>query len=396
MIARQALDIFKAIEIISQYTKPAFKEFVTLKDAMGRYSAESIYSPFDYPTWRRSRMDGYACNANVSDFSKPFKVCGDISAADTFSNTLNANECIRIATGAKVPDCVDMVVKVEDSNEVSDEEVFLNKYDDEITNIDPIGADIKAGELIVCSECKVDHRHIEKLATLRVNSIYVKGLPRVGILSTGSEITEQFASGSRVVNSNYYALSSLLSVFKIPHSSLGICEDEKEQLKQTIMSGVDNFDVFISCGGTALSRYDLMDTVIRELGGTILIDGLCSSPGKTFRFGLVKNKPFFILPGTPEAAMMCAELFLISWIRSNFDKEFVLVKTKINFDVRKRKGFYRLESCLTTIVNGEFQSYKRQSEQMSTNTFKSIVIIPPDVENAVKGNYYDTYLLYYA
>ncbi len=395
MNTSEILDIYKAIDVICEWTKPSFKEFVTLMDAMGRYSADDIFSPANYPEWKRSRMDGYACNASISDFSKPFKICGDISAAETFTTQLNANECIRIATGAKIPEFVDTVIKVEDSNELIDSNmVYLNDYNDN-SFIDPIGADISIGELLVGANNIVDHRHIERLATLRINSIYVKGLPRVGILSTGSEITELFTTGTHVVNSNYYALSSLLSRYGVPHASLGICEDEKEQLKQTILSGVDNFDAFISCGGTALSRYDLMDTVIRELGGTILIDGLSSSPGKTFRFGIINNKPFFILPGTPAAAITCAELFVISWLNSNFNKKFDVVKTKANFDINKRKGFYRLETCYTAIIGDEMQSFKRTQKVPSTNCFRSIMVIPPDVENVESGNAFDTYLLYY-
>lgn len=387
-------DIYKALEIISSYSKSQTKVLVALNDAIGRYSFSDIYAPANYPAWRRSRMDGYACNSRLSDFSKPFSIVGDLSAADTYIDDLKANECVRIATGAKVPDSADVVIRLEDSNEVNDI-LYLNNYNDGNDYIEKIASKIKEGNLLIKAGQKIDYRHIEILATLRINNIYVNYMPKVGILSTGAEITDRFNCENSIINSNFYGLSSLLDTYDIPYNNLGICDDNIDNLEATINDAIDNFDVIISFGGTAYSRYDLMKQVIKNIGGNIIIDGLKSNPAKTFRFGIVKDKPIFIFPGTPEAAIICAELFLLNWILSSFGKNHNKVISKIKFNVSKRIGFYKIIPTLTTIEDGILCSYDRDSVGEISNAFRSLIIIDDNIKNVSEGNFIETILIYY-
>lgn len=385
-------DIMQAIEVIGSYSPPSFRELVTLQDAVGRRSYDDIYAPADYPLWRRSRMDGFACRSS-SDFDKYFHVIGDISAADKFDKPVGDNECIRIATGAYIPDGADLVVKLEDSNE-TESGVFLHKYPDSVHNIEEKGASITEKQLLVPENGKIDHRHIETLATLRINSVYVKGMRRIGILSTGSEITSHFSKDEMTINSNYYSLSSLLKVYGVPCASLGVCPDDKEKLKDFISSGMSSFDALISFGGTAFSRYDLMKEVLRELGGEVVIDGLNSSPGKTFRFGIVDNKPFFIFPGTPQAATICGEFFLISWLRAAARIENPFAESVITFDVNKKAGFYKLIPCFSKIEKMSLVSYDRQLMDTTDLCLRTVVVIPPEAENVKKGSLVKTFIVY--
>lgn len=385
-------DIMKAIEVIGSYSPPSFRELVTLQDAVGRYCYDAIYSPSDYPPGRRSRMDGFACSS-ASNFDKIFTVCGDISAADTFEKIIGINECIRIATGARIPDGADLVVKLEDSNE-STGGVFLHKYPDTIHNVEEKGALIKKKQLLIPENGKIDHRHVETLATLRINSVYVKGMRRIGILSTGSEITSRFSKDEMTINSNYYSLSSLLKVYGVPCASLGVCPDDKERLKDLISSGMSSFDALISFGGTAFSRYDLMKDVLRELGGHVVVDGLNSSPGKTFRFGLINKKPFFIFPGTPQAATICGEFFLTSWLRAAARIEEPFAESVIAFDVRKKAGFYKLIPCFSRIEKTLLVSYERQLLEDFNLCMRTVVVIPPEIEKVEKGSIVKTFIVY--
>ncbi len=394
MVKRDIVDIFEALEIVSGYSRRSFSELVALKDAVGRYASGDIYSPSDYPLWRRSRMDGFACNSGVSDFDRPFTVCGDISAADVYEEELGPNECIRIATGARVPESADAVIRLEDSN-MNAGILYLNKFAGGSDYIEKAGSAVKSNQLLIKEGSKIDHRHIETLATLRINNVYVKGAPRIGILSTGSEITDQFYSKDYILNSNYYALSSLLNIYGVPHSSLGVCADDRDMLESTIASGIDNFDAMISFGGTAFSRYDLMETVIKNLGGDIIIDGLNSSPGKTFRFGMVSGKPFFVLPGTPQAAMVCSELFLTAWLSAGLGRKMEPVESEAAFPVRKRAGFYKLSTCFTKVENGRLISYERESTPDTAGAFRSVLAIPCGLTEAERGGVYKTFINYY-
>lgn len=392
MTVYEMADTFEAIKIICSHARKSFRELVTIQDAVGRYSYDDVRVPFDYPPYRKSRMDGFACGAG-SDFSKEFSIVADISAADKFDRKLSAGECVRIATGAKVPEGANIIIKLEDSNETSTG-VFLHRYPDAVYNIEEPGSLLKSGDVLISENAQIDHRHIEALATLRINTVYVKNLSRIGILSTGSEITSRFSKDELTINSNYYALSSLLKVFGVPHASLGVCPDDKEKLCDLISSGIDGFDAFISFGGTAFSRYDLMKEVLRSLGGEVIIDGLNASPGKTFRFGIVRDKPFFIFPGTPQAATLCGELFLVSWLRAVAKSQNEFCESELGFDITKKVGFYKLVPCFSKIEKAKLVSYERVDALDMPCSFRSIVIVPPEIANLKAGSLVKTFIVY--
>lgn len=392
MTVYEMADTFEAIKIICSHARKSFRELVTIQDAVERYSCDNIRVPFDYPLWRRSRMDGFACGSG-SDFSKEFSIVADISAADKFDKKLLLGECVRIATGSKVPEGADIIIKLEDSNETPTG-VFLHRYPDAVYNIEESGSLLKAGEVLISENTQIDHRHIEALATLRINTVYVKNLSRIGILSTGSEITSRFSKDEMTINSNYYALSSLLRVFGVPYASLGVCPDDKGKLMELISSGIDGFDAFISFGGTAFSRYDLMKEVLRSLGGEVIIDGLNASPGKTFRFGIIRDKPFFIFPGTPQAATLCGELFLVSWLRASVKTKNEFFESELGFDINKKVGFYKLVPCFSKIENAKLVSYERVDASDTSYCFRSVVLVPPEIANLKAGNLVKTFIVY--
>lgn len=384
-------DPAEVAEIIASYAKPAFRELVTIGKSLGRYSFYDMAAPFDYPSYDRSRMDGFACRRD-SDFKKKFIVKGDISAADRFGECLAINECVRIATGAKIPETADTVIKLEDSNEVPGG-VFLHIYSDAEHNIEKTGSAIKAGDIIIPENAKIDHRHIETLASFRINTLYVRGMRRVGILSTGSEITSRFSQDDMTINSNYYALSSLLKTFGVPHANLGVCPDDKERLKTLISEGIDNFDAFVTFGGTAFSRYDLMREALEGIGGEIIVDGLSASPGKTFRFGTANGKPFFVFPGTPQAAVLCGEVFLVSWLRAGVKEGSGFTESEISFNVNKKAGFSKLIPCFSKAEGGKFVSYGRSETVSCSMAMRTVVFIPPESESVKAGDMVKTFLV---
>jgi|Wag4MinimDraft_13_1082653.scaffolds.fasta_scaffold00034_19 molybdopterin molybdotransferase len=390
-------DLWLAQNLIMAKVPASLSETISVEQAMGRILAKDIYSPVDLPHFNRSKMDGYCINSEISDYSKPFTVVGEISAADTHDKHLNANEAIKVSTGSPVPEYSTSVVPVENSSKVENK-IFLQKQRKDF--IDHKGSKVKKHSKIFSKQHTLDHRDLELLASLRVNHIDVYMQPKIGVISTGGEITNLFHSNDFIVNSNFYMLTSLLDKFYIPHNYLGIIPDDKQKIKESLHIASQKYDIITTFGGTGFSRFDLLTSAIEELGGSILINGINASPGKTFKFAMLSGKPVFIFPGTPESATSCAEFFLIPFIKKIFDnnaQKFYFQKTTVRFSLKKKKGFYKIVPGYTFIEMDKIISVDRYSEYFSGTfpAFRSLTIIDKNTESLNKGDICDSLLSYY-
>ena len=113
------LSLDEAINKIKSSFQKISNEDIFLKDALGRCLAKPVISEIDNPKYDVSSMDGYA--VNYKDFIKlkdgkikKFKIVGESSAGVPYSKKINAQETVRIYTGAKLPSGSNTVIIQED------------------------------------------------------------------------------------------------------------------------------------------------------------------------------------------------------------------------------------------------------------------------------------------
>ena len=99
-------------------------------------------------------------------------------------------------------------------------------------------------------------------------------------------------------------MESALAIPTLVHcvDSHKLVENEFERLLET-------HDAIISTGGTAISKGDVVVDVTENIG-EVLIHGVALRPGKPFGFGIIHEKPVFMLSGYPVAAMVQADVFV--------------------------------------------------------------------------------------
>src|SRR5213592_924110 len=94
---------------------------VGLLDALGAVLAEDVVADRDVPPFRNSAMDGYAVRgADVADVPVTLRVTGEIAAGAAPRGGVGPGEAMRIMTGAPMPDGADTVVRVEDTDNRTD------------------------------------------------------------------------------------------------------------------------------------------------------------------------------------------------------------------------------------------------------------------------------------
>jgi len=122
------LSVSQALERITQ-TVPTIAgyEQVNLYQALSRILAEDIQSPMRVPSYTNSAMDGYAINSpdlNVEGVQS-LKLVGSVFAGHPFEQTIQQGQCVRIMTGAMLPQGVDTVI-MQEHVELDGEQVKFN------------------------------------------------------------------------------------------------------------------------------------------------------------------------------------------------------------------------------------------------------------------------------
>ncbi|WP_159652709.1 molybdopterin molybdotransferase MoeA [Vibrio atypicus] len=276
-----------------------------LADAIGYVLAEDILSPIFVPPFDNSAMDGYAVRLTDLNANNVMPLAGKSFAGQPFDGEWPAGYCVRIMTGAKIPDGCDAVIMQENTEE-SDAGIVINQTDVKPqNNIRPTGDDIKQGDVVLPKGARLTARDIPMIATLGISHVTVVRKPRVAFFSTGDELKplgETLAEG-QIYDSNRYGIKPLIENFGCEPIDLGIIPDCPDQLKATFEQAQTLADVVVTSGGVSVGEADYTKDILEELG-QIGFWKLAIKPGKPFAFGKLSTAWFCGLPGNPVSAVM--------------------------------------------------------------------------------------------
>ena len=104
--------------LIDEVTATSDQESVSLKAALGRVAAADIAASIDIPHFDNSAMDGYAVLHDDPAFNSDnprLAVIGESFAGRPYAGNVSAGQCVRIFTGARIPEGATAVVMQEDA-----------------------------------------------------------------------------------------------------------------------------------------------------------------------------------------------------------------------------------------------------------------------------------------
>ncbi|MBY7968060.1 molybdopterin molybdotransferase MoeA [Vibrio fluvialis] len=276
-----------------------------LADALGFVLAEDILSPINVPPFDNSAMDGYAVRRAELATATPLPVAGKSFAGQPFDDEWPAMSCVRIMTGAKIPDGCDAVIMQEQAT-VSEQGVTFSPTDVKPNdNIRPTGDDIHQGDVVLSKGARLTPRDIPMIATLGVANVTVYRKPKVAFFSTGDELKPlgQPLDAGQIYDSNRYGIKPLIENFGCEAIDLGIIPDCPETLKATFEKAQRLADVVVTSGGVSVGEADYTKDILEQLG-QIGFWKLAIKPGKPFAFGELENAWFCGLPGNPVSAVL--------------------------------------------------------------------------------------------
>lgn len=295
--------ISEAMEIMrSKISALTEIEMVSLYQSLDRVLAEDVVSPMDIPPHANSAMDGFAFHSQAQFANEPLKLVGTALAGHPYYGSCSTNECVRIMTGAHLPDGLDTVVMQENTEQQGDF-IHIHKWPKSGENIRLMGEDVSKHQKILNKGKRLGPCDLGLLAALGIAEVKVIRKLKVALIATGDELIKPggtLADGE-IFESNTLVLAAMLSRLNMEYKDYGIIKDDMDQLTKAFQEADQWADIVISSGGVSVGTADYTKDVLEKLG-TIGFWKLAIKPGKPFAFGELSNSFFFGLPGNPVSA----------------------------------------------------------------------------------------------
>ena len=325
-------------------------EEVGVLEVVGRVAAEDLASDIDIAPFAHAAMDGFAMRAAQLEGASAeapvqLEVIAEVPAGSFYDGPIEDGQCVRIMTGAPLPDVADAVVKYEIVDVVSGDGrkgsrvAFTSptKVGDQIRQA---GEEAHAGEVIVHAGEVIRSAGVGFLAGCGVTRAKTYRRPTVAIIATGSELVEptEVPTQGKIRNSNSYALAACAADAGAIPTVLPIAADDFEGLRAEVLAATADYDFVVTSGGAANGDYDFIKMVVDD-AGELLMTTVNMRPGKAQTFGIVNGTPVFGLPGNPAAAFLGFEMIVRPALRkmqgySHFER--LRVKARLTADTKKK------------------------------------------------------------
>lgn len=314
------LPVDRAYTTILDLTQPLDpqydRETVPLLAAGGRILAAPVISPLDFPHWDNSAMDGYAvryADVQTATPDRPVQltVVMEIPAGSHPQTPLQAGQAARIFTGAMLPPGADTIV-IQEHTQRQGDTVTIQQAPYPQAFVRHQGSFHRAGAPLLPAGMQLQAAAIAVLAAAQCPQVTVYRRPRVAILSTGDELVtpDRPLQPGQLVDSNQYALATLVQQTGADPLPLGSVPDHPDALRAAIAQAISQADVVLSSGGVSVGDYDYVAQILTELGGTIAINAVAIKPGKPLTVATfptpasARSTLYFGLPGNPVSALV--------------------------------------------------------------------------------------------
>lgn len=311
------ITVERAIELIQTYTNPVGTEQIPATKAHGRVLAADVKSPLDQPPWPRSPLDGYALRSEDTKTAPvKLKVVDTVYAGGWCSKTVGEGACVRLMTGAPIPDGCDCVIRQEDTDE-GDSEVLISKSLERYENYCFAGEDFKAGDTLLPKGTRLTGNAYGVLAAaglLRDDEWLTVYKPvRCAVLCTGDELvpnTVRPLPKGKIYSSNEAVLSARLLELGIELTTVqGEFSDDPQKLAEAIAQAAGEADVILTTGGVSVGAKDILHETLPLLNAERIFWRVKLKPGTPLMFSVFDGKPILSLSGNPFAASATFELF---------------------------------------------------------------------------------------
>ncbi len=276
-------------------------------------------------------MDGYALSAGQG----PWSLVGESRAGAPFTGALRNDQCVRISTGAIVPDGAISVLLQEDAVRV-DDSVSARQAPAPGRHIRPCGFDFRSGDVLFTRGARMTAGRIALALTAGHSQIPVTHKPRVTVIDSGDELTLDPATclPHQVPASNSAMIAAMLAPLGCDVTRIGPVPDNQSALGAAFAQSADA-DVVIISGGASVGDHDLVQPSLLAAGAQVAFWKVAIKPGKPLlvasRQGGRGRQVVLGLPGNPVSSFVTAFLFALPLIKAIQGDPAPFPKTEVAF-----------------------------------------------------------------
>ncbi|HET6604192.1 MAG TPA: gephyrin-like molybdotransferase Glp [Xanthomonadaceae bacterium] len=275
-------------------------EEVTIGHALGRVLASAPLSLVDVPGFANAAMDGFALRlADLAAAPDGLPVQGVRHAGAEGPVALAPGRCLRITTGALLPEGADAVVPLEQA-QMSGDRMRPEATPAAGAHIRYAGEDYRLGQAIAEAGTQVDAPIVAAAAASGIACVHVHRAPRVAVVVTGDELRPAGArlEPGQIHDSNGPLLAALLAGEGIAAMPVLHAADRHEAVASALEQACAGADLVLCCGGASVGERDLLPGLLAE-AGRLHFWRVSMKPGMPVVFAECGAALVLALPGNP-------------------------------------------------------------------------------------------------
>ncbi len=313
MVGSHALINFdEAVALVLEVAKPIGGERVALANAAGRVLAQPVIARVDSPPAAVSAMDGYAVReTDLAELPARLRVIGEAFAGSPAEQAIGPGECLRIFTGAPLPQGGDRVVIQEAVERDGDFAVIAGPLSSG-RHVRSRASDFAAGDALLPAGRRLDPRALVAAAAADMGEVEVHRRPRVTILGTGDELVEPGEAAERpgtIPESVSFGVAALADAHGAEVIARRRLRDDPEALEAAAAAALAASDLVIVTGGASVGERDYAKSMFGS-ALELVFAKVAIKPGKPVWLGRAQDKLVMGLPGNPTSALVTARLLL--------------------------------------------------------------------------------------
>jgi len=359
-----ALPVAKANEVIRSFVRPvAGIEKLAVRAALGRVLAKDIVSPIDVPSHDNSAMDGYALRG--ADLPRTeataFTEIGAAFAGKEFAGKVGPGQCVRLMTGAVMPEGTDTVV-IQEAVTAYGGRITIPPGQEPGQNRRLAGEDLQRGKSALRAGTLLRPAELGLIASLGIGEVSVRRKLKVAFFSTGDELVSvgKKLKAGEVYDSNRYTLWGMLQRLGCEVIDLGVVRDDPKKLEAAFRKAAASADAVVTSGGVSVGEADFTKQMMATLGEVVFWK-IAMRPGRPMAFGRIRARGrsayLFGLPGNPVAVMVTFYHFVrgaLLTLMGRSDTDLPLLRAKAETAMRKKPGRTEYQRGILELKNGEW------------------------------------------
>ncbi|KPF65249.1 molybdopterin molybdotransferase MoeA [Porphyrobacter sp. AAP60] len=287
-------------------------EAVPAQAALGRIIANDLRAARTQPAADLSAMDGYA----IGGGDGPWTLTGESRAGAPYGGVLDAGDCVRISTGAVVPDGADRVLLQEDAD-VTGTSVTATEIPPPGRHIRRRGFDFNADDLVLAQGTMMTPARIALALAAGHSQVLTPRRVRVVVMDSGDELAADPANCAphQIPASNAAMIAAMLASLGCEVTRIGPVPDSRTALAAALAKA-EAADILITSGGASVGDHDLIKPALAEWGAETAFWKVAIKPGKPLLVATRGSQVILGLPGNPVSCFVTTFLFVLPLVRA--------------------------------------------------------------------------------